>query len=358
MILFIGPIERGFFVQDIARSKHMDVEYIESNSDIHMQINPILEKRNCKYMIYDLDQYTNPSNEISQVIKSIQKTNNATVIIYAPGWMPEANALVHLRNEQFYNFILGISIYDVKDQTEKCMNGYYENNPELLQITEAAEEKEIPNCKLIGVAGAEHRIGTTTQAIQITKFLIFRGYKACYIQMNNSSYIDSMKEWLKEAEDDHIGKITCNNIDMYYNLDCLSDVLKSGYDFYVYDYATYTDIDFNKTSFLEKDIRIFVCGASPTEMNCTLSLIGNSFYNDVTYIFNLVPEADQEEILDMMMDKSDKTFFTEYTPDPFVLHNPKLYDRIIPLNSKTENKSHQKHTGKKFFRKQKRNTKR
>lgn len=335
MIVYVGNEERGYFLLEMAAKQEIHVEFVDSNSDINMQVNPILRYSECRHMIFDLEQYMNDYDEIARAIRSIQNVNGANAIILASGYLPRANIIVNLRNEGFCNFILGTETADIIDQLQKCMNGYYENNPELLQVA----EKSMPavnvsnNYKLIGIAGACHRMGTTTQAIQIVKYLQHKGYKACYIQMNNSSYLNCLKEWMSVEVDEKIGKILFQDMDLFYKKEYIYDILKLGYEFYVYDYGCYTDTDFNKTSFLEKDFRIFVCGSSAIEMDATLNLIQNIFYHDVTYIFNLVAVSEQDDLLEMMEDKAQKTFFSEYTPDAFILQNPEFYEKIIPLTN-------------------------
>lgn len=333
MIVYIGSEERGYFLLEMAAKQELQIEFVDSNNDINMQVNPILQYPECKHMIFDLEQYMNDYDVIARTIRSIQNVNGANAIILAAGYLPNANVIVNLQNEGFYNFILGTDTVDMVDQLQKCMNGYYENNPELFQAVEKPTlTANIPNSyKLIGIAGACHRMGTTTQAIQIVKYLQHKGHKACYIQMNSSPYLKCLMEWMEVEVDENIGKIIFQDMDLFYKKEFIYDILKLNYEFYVYDYGCYMDTDFNKTSFLEKDFRIFVCGSSAVEMDATLNLIQNIFYHDVTYIFNLVAASERNDILDMMEDKAPKTFFSEYTPDAFALQNPDFYEKIIPL---------------------------
>lgn len=56
--------------------------------------------------------------------------------------------------------------------------------------------------KTIGVLGAQGRIGTTTQALQITGCLKEFGYDAAYMEMGNQKYVDELnnvyKIWNRE----------------------------------------------------------------------------------------------------------------------------------------------------------------
>lgn len=56
--------------------------------------------------------------------------------------------------------------------------------------------------------------------------------------------------------DEQLGKITYQNVDMFYKKDKISDILKLGYDYYIYDFGTYRPDDFVLISFLEKNHKI------------------------------------------------------------------------------------------------------
>lgn len=53
----------------------------------------------------------------------------------------------------------------------------------------------------------------------------------------------------------------------------IADILQLGYNFYVYDYGVYNSADFNKTSFLEKNVKIFVVGSKPNELPYTTNIL-------------------------------------------------------------------------------------
>ena len=74
--------------------------------------------------------------------------------------------------------------------------------------------------------------------------------------------------------------ISCFDIDMFYNQDKIPEVLKKEYDYYVYDYGVYNDRDFNKTAFLREDVKIFIVGASPTELDYTKEIAQNISYGE------------------------------------------------------------------------------
>lgn len=86
--------------------------------------------------------------------------------------------------------------------------------------------------------------------------------------MNDTGYV---RQVLNCYEEDYInselGQIRHNNIDMFNRQEKIADILQLGYNFYVYDYGVYNYADFNKTSFLEKNVKIFVVGSKPNELD-------------------------------------------------------------------------------------------
>ena len=92
--------------------------------------------------------------------------------------------------------------------------------------------------------------------------------------------------------------------------------------------------DFNKTSFLEKDVRIFVSGTTASEMDETETILRNEYYSDIMYVFNFVSEREKKDVLEFMENKAERTFFTVYSPDQFeYVHNP-AFEKLFPVKEK------------------------
>ena len=343
-ILFVGRQIKGLWIREEAEHYGYDFEIIKDDTSIKNHVNPILEHKDCSYMVFDVEQYADSAETIAEQIGRIQEVNNARAIIYAPGYSPTSSVIVKLLQQQLKYFIFGVNLSEQKDQLGKCLNGYYDSHSDeefgyVEPVLEEKETKQLMNFKNIGIAGATSRIGTTTQAIQIVKYLMFNGYKACYIQMNSHRYVEELAEWFEtdtSKEDETIGKVSYKSVDMFYDLSKLQSILKLGYDYYVYDYGVFSDPDFNKVSFLERDHQIFCCGAKPNELTDAYTVIENAFYNDVAYIYVFVPESDREAVKELMEQKKDRTFFADYNPDPFLYSNAPMYSQMIPVENRIE----------------------
>lgn len=111
----------------------------------------------------------------------------------------------------------------------------------------------------------------------------------------------------------------------------MGEVMSDDYNYIICDYGAVVDPSFNKVSFLEKDLNIFVAGTKANEIECVQPLLQSPIYREAKYIFNFTPENDKEDIKDMMMDKKDDTYFNVLVADPFdYIHNPE-YERLLPL---------------------------
>lgn len=347
-VLFVGNEVNGNFALAPCQRRDDILSFSGDYRHINEIINIVLEKADPPYqaVIIDIDLFIDDSEEIAKTLEKIRNVNNANFIIYAPGYQTSSAVIVELIKRGFRNYIFAISPASKIDQLEKCLNGYYEANgmDELMPIVEQVEHESSAVSsmvyKTIGIAGALPRIGTTTQAIQIVKYLHLMGYTACYIEMNNHHFIDGIKELYTDwSEDTALKKITYSNVDLF-KKDNISDVLKLGYNFYVKDYGVYASSDFVNLSFLEQDINIIVAGAEPEEFRYVEQLLTSAYYQDTYYIFSFIPKADQEDLRDLMEDKKNKTFFVPYTPSPFSysVEVNTIYQSILSVTQKVQEK--------------------
>ena len=310
---------------------------IPENPHIAQQINGILSISNCTYIVFDVSQYIDPSEEIAATTMKICQANNATPIILASGYLPNSEIIVSLIAQDIHYFIFDSEQGKIKEEFLKCVNGFYAANgidliENLKENIETVKER-VKNSMLIGIGGIKNGIGTTTQCLQLVQYIQFCGYSAAYIEMNSTSYVQQLFASYDDCEivDETLGHIRYKNIDLFDKQEKISDILQLGYNFYVYDYGVFTSPDFNKTSFLEKELKIFVVGCKPNELHFTQNVLRSLFYQDVCYIFNFTPEADKKELLEIMEEKAERTFFADWTVDPFTYSNSEIYSKILPL---------------------------
>lgn len=345
MIIFVGNKEKGFFCEEIAERRNMEMQYIGAELHIENQAENIPKyKEEASVIIYDLEQYVDEPDEIVRWVIRIQDALGIKSVIFAPGYSPQSNVIQALYNSGISNYIFSVYLGEQKEDLELCLDGYYESfgyeekrgiSFTVQKVDEEDTEGEKTKVKCIGIAGAIARMGTTTQAIQLVKFFQYFGYKAAYFQMNTHHFVENLKEAYEQVEhEEEVGRVTYMKVDMYYRIDKLQEVLqKKNYDYIVFDYGVYSENGFNKISFLEKEMQIFVVGSKPGgEFESTYEVLKNNFYNNAYYIFNFVPKSEHRDILELMEEKENMTFFAEEAKDPFSFAGMEtIYEKMIPI---------------------------
>lgn len=380
MILYVGNRLDGNFIYEVAQKRKIEIDQVEENIDIKKQENDILFKLpGVKYLVIDIDQYVNEADEIVASLKSLKKLG-VKIIIVTPG-LSSDNILIHkLINIDIKNFINRASNLSVmKDELEKNLTAYYDENTrkeieEIKQIQQTAKKIE-EKTTTIAVAGSLNRIGTTTQAIQIVKYLIFKGYKACYVEVNDNiyenstlskekeplTYVKKLKKILNLSEDRDINMVKYENVELYYDIDKLAEIKAREYDFIVFDYGSYKGNNFNKASFLKDDVNIVICGSEITEIDAAASLASNISYEKSKLVFSFTEKSDEDDIINLInsikikkeVQNGARCYFAGFTPNPFKLSEISLYDNLLSIEA-TENSEEVLTKGKtktkKFFR--------
>lgn len=357
MILYIGKKHHVFFLNDVVRKINSTDDKIETLEvfTITEAIAPATEKP-YQHIVVDVTSFANEADEIASGLLTIQKVANTNIIIIAQGVSPNSNLIVALYSAGFKNFVLQNLLADKKEECFKCMTGYYDINPipfenEIMKMEIAEEEKPKEDISLdairqaqkqkieIGIVGTVHRIGTTTQALQLVKYLTLKGYKACYIEANQSGWILSYMSTRTEDEYryvEQIGLVSYKEMDLYVNAESISTIKKKDYDFFIFDYGCYQDDTFEKMSFMEKNIGIVVGGIKPAELESTDAVMEDTLsFPNIYYIFSFIDTetSDKTDILEFMENRADHTTFAQYAPNPFQYsssHNIS-YDKIMEL---------------------------
>ena len=301
---------------------------------------------------------------IGKFCKNLMIANgNIRIIVMAEGYNINSQIVQAAIAAGVRFFMLGTNASMLKNELTDALDGktnieaVFEQLPTEDQRDRKKNEIEssFAASRTIAVAGSQHRIGTTTQALQIVKHLILEGYTACYIQLNSSDYVQKVGEFYTDAIlNEDAGLVTYQNLEMYYKQERIADILARNYDYYIYDFGCISDKEFTLVQFLEKDIRIAVCGSKANELPYIQSVLELMNISTAEYIFSFTGEADRKDILELMEDKQKHTFFSGYIPDPFS-YNPsskEIYSAIIKPEKAKESDS-PKHRFRLFSRRKK-----
>lgn len=327
MILFIGEQDKGWFIPETAEKKNEKCEYSGFVSSLEDLSKMILQGYYSSVILHLPSLVIMDYQNIGKFCKNLMIANgNIRIIVMAEGYNINSQIVQAAIAARVRFFMVGTNPSMLRRELSDALDGktnieaVFEALPTEDQRDKRKDEIESSyiSSVTIAVVGSTTRIGTTTQALQIVKHILLEGCTACYIQLNSSDYVQRISEFYTDSVcDDEIGMVTYQNIEMYYKQERIADILAKNYDYYIYDFGCISDKDFTLVQFLEKDIKIAVCGSKANELpqiQTVLELIGNAA---VEYIFSFTSENDQSDIIELMADKRKHTFFTEYIPDPF-----------------------------------------
>lgn len=166
----------------------------------------------------------------------------------------------------------------------------------------------------VAVCGTQPRIGTTTQALQLTAYLQMMGYTTAYVELADQGFIDQMRKLYCDVSVDG----TCVKYERLHLYESIVDVNGGEpYEFLIKDYGAMNQDAFNKISYLEQDIQVICGGVKPNEIFTVNEILKKAEYDSAKIIFNFTPSDQKTGILSMMKMRASDTFFANYNPDPF-----------------------------------------
>lgn len=294
---------------------------------------------NFESIIIDIVGLSDSENEIIDSFVAIKSMYSVRIIVVALGYQYGNSTLARLFNEGIYNFVTATNYDEQEKELIECITvgKQYKDSVRYRKVEQTTnskdkviikkEYKKLKQCVTIGVAGTQDHIGTTTQALAITKFLCDLKLNVCYIQANGKSDIQTLEDMYDIVKKEDF--ISYENIDMY-EKDKTINAMGYGYDFYVYDMGNLQEIS-DIDSFITKDVKIVVSGTKAWEQDNLLKVFNKlGVFDDVNFIFSFTPIEEQSDITKNMGKFGVKTYFSKYIPNPFVpTENEKLYHSLF-----------------------------
>ena len=343
----INPI-----IEDVCKENkiHLVNRYINDYSfDNFLQTElPILN--NIDYLIIDYSAINKMTkeNDIVTTIEKIRRYCELRIIFILQGATKGNTLLGRLFYLGIYNFITATNDVLFKEELIKTLSpkGMNFANSVKFQLdnnflsinggNKIVKENyiKIKQKVTVGICSSERHIGATTQAINMTKYLSnLPNVNACYIENNRHNsiiqiYNTSNKEEVNYYEES--GKIEYKGIEMYMQ-SSISEIMNDRYDFLIFDFGSMQDMNDSEVSnFLTKDIKFIVSGTKSWELpglfEC-FEKIGND--KNINFIFNFTKKEDKQFFKNNMGDFKEKTIFSEYIDDPFIIANKLYLERIF-----------------------------
>ncbi|MCU7378911.1 hypothetical protein OBO34_11145 [Clostridiales Family XIII bacterium ASD5510] len=357
-IQYIGKNEYGAFAfekgaQQLGRT--FSIRTCEQGACFLEDLTEELIRKPASWYIFDLSSLLDEAAILVGEVEKIRCATNAKVLIFAPGADTEGNVLVSFRamgmdniiteatnlgelQQQFTDYLQdkmpGLSPEQqealVSDR-EKCYEELLAENPHLEQLEEPEEPRQNRIVKRrfgevvkIAVVGAMEHIGTTTTALQLTKFLNLQEERsAAYLEHNHTNYVASCKRFYRcEKEEPTLGCMELLHMELYHDPRKIPEILQQGHRFFVFDYGSIETVK-DHASLFEKDLILLVGGAKPNEIEPMTDAMRSIYeQKNVFYIFNyLFTESARQGVLDLQKGNEKKTFFLAPASDPFQ-YNP------------------------------------
>lgn len=281
-------------------------------------------------VIFDVDYMNEDVDLVGHRIREVLSFAPSTgFIAFAPGYDLRSNALMVLANSGVRHFITAENQADMKDELRDILENGEENRLPLKEAlkdeAEMPDEADAISCTSdrfrssgIAVIGALPRIGTSTQAVQIAKSILFNGSSVCYVEMNTNGLVKDIRNTY--GLKDKGGYIRADGLDMYFYRESTSDLYRK-YDHIVFDYGSLSDSS-NLLSYFDKDVRICVAGSSPSEGSYLYDSLKRlkAETEKVHYIFSFTPDDDRKAVEKQMKRMRNLSCsFASYTPDMFIL---------------------------------------
>ena len=355
LLIYIASDENIGLMDESCANRNIVVK--QMNGSFNLQqfiISDISNLSCCQYLFIDLTCLVDNDDDLINAIVGIKSLYNFRIIILASGYESHNPILGRIFAEGIYNIITEARQNRIQEQIETCLDDgmqykdsikYRLQNDYSATPTKGKKQKQnkviiqkqsIKQSISIGICGSLHRIGTTKQALHITRFLNDNGYSACYVENNTHGHLDDLDSFYNVTKSEE-SFFTFEEIDIYHKFD-MASILAGGYDFIIYDNGLFEET--NKQKFLEFDFKIITAGSLSWEaehIKPIFSAIGN--YDDIHFILPFVPTNIYHEILALMIKYKKTTHFAEYAPNLIDgITNSKIYKKIFSdyIHEKTQ----------------------
>lgn len=334
LIGYFGTQQGRAILDEAAAGLGYEVESIEGHNfstALGSLMNPDYDS-----LVVDLNGLDNMPEDILGGFEKLMAAGQKEIIVLAVGF-DGTDLLYKLAGIGIKYFILSPQLGKAKQELESALLGL---EPAPLPAMQDGTKLLSPPRKLtlppegdtggvtVAVAGLVPRCGTTTQSIQLIRYLQIAGHSASYVERNDHGHVRAIAEQVEgvSAQEE---KICFNGIDLYYgNLSALSRPVQ-GYQYTVYDFGVLTNR--NIDTVFDKDYVLVCCTAAPWDLQVLIRNLPVLDGLPVSYFFSFTDSDTRQTLTEGMKPKADRLFFPDFTPDMFVYSgkNNGIFSRII-----------------------------
>jgi len=269
-----------------------------------------------QYMIIDLNAIKDSNSDILDAVNAFKKMFTSRLIFYIEDMKAHHDLIHDLIENGVFNIVTATDIEAIKAEILKSISDLGISKREVIlklnpndasfNTTIHAYEFSKKDIK-IAVTGVQHRVGTTTMAINLANYLSNMGAKVCYVEANEHDHLSKLPAFYQ-------GMTANEDVILYNGVKYLSlhSECHDEFDFIIYDMGV---IDNRIISAIRKncDAAILCATGKPYEVNDIEKYINLLNTTSLNIIFSFVAETDQHKYLNLHKD----IHFSNYTPNYF-----------------------------------------
>ena len=269
-----------------------------------------------QYMVIDLNAIKDSNSDIMEAMSAYKKMFTSRLIFYIEDMKKHHDLALNLIENGIFNIVTATDIEAIKVELLKSISdlGFSKREvmlklaPDEFSFKSSGEKYKFSKKEIkIAVTGVQHRVGTTTMAINLANYLSNIGAKVCYVEANEHDHLSKLPEFYQ-------GMIMKEDVILYNSVKYLSlhSECHDEFDFIIYDMGV---IDNRIISAIINncDAAILCATGKPYEVNDIekhKNLLDKILVNTV---FSFVAESDQHKYLKLHKD----IHFSNYTPNYF-----------------------------------------
>ena len=333
-ILYIGNPDTAFIFQKIVEQANAELIVFNSICASKDQIIDKSLSETYEMIVLNAPECYEVKSEAINIIETILNSVNSQttkVVMMAPGYNSNSHLIVAAAQKGIRYYITGNTASDMIEEFKTAKAGIGNIPIDVYQIQSPTIKEEFISAAEkfssveIAVGGSMPRIGTTTIAIQLIKFLQSEGKTACYVDLSNTDYMELATNYYDtEKHEADLNKFTLAGVDIFTNVtqEILYQIHVRNYNFIVYDTGSLLNNSISTSDFLRKSIKLLCAGNKPNE-NKTLKSVADTLYNTkINYVYSFVPNDEIDDIREELAKWfGSSCFFAPYIPDAFSLNN-------------------------------------
>ncbi len=280
-------------------------------------------------VLIDLKALKDTEDEMMEAVIGFRKMFSSRMIVYIEAIKEQEKLILQLIEAGIYNIVSSADVTSLKKEVLKAISdlGISKREIQLKLIQEDVTanstftsysflKKDIK----IAVTGVQHRVGTTTMAINLANYLSNIGAKVCYVEANEHDHLSKLLEFYQEMT-------TKEDIILYNGVKYLSlhSECHDEFDFIIYDMGVVNNriIDVIRKNC---DAAILCATGKPYEINDMENIDNLIDEKLIGKVFSFAAESDKRKIEKQYGSVS----FSNYTPDYFDGDiNEKIWEDVI-----------------------------